>query len=258
MIEFGFHRYQDIFGAQLEGFDVDDMVDALFGIEDRIDLFNEFGIGAFAQEQGTGLIAHETGHHAEDESDDNRSDAVEDQYTGDMLEEDEQQGNGKTGYCGKVFEEDDDEFGFFRFSQVGENAGIAAFAVDFPGGFIESGPFGGDGEDENAEGVGNVFYGHGVCEFMDAFVDGESGAGGKEDDGDDEGPEIEFAGKTERVEAVGFAFAPFDSDEQQYLVQGIGGRVDGFGDHGGGMGNNGDDEFEQGDKYVCQQCGNDD
>jgi len=162
VIEFGFHRYQDIFGAQLEGFDMDDMVDALFGIEDRIDLFNEPGIRALAQEQGADLVSHEYGHGAEDEPDDNGSDAVEDQDTGDMLKEDEQQGDGKAGYCGEVFEENDDEFGFFCFSQVGEDTGFAALAVDFLGRFIESGPFGGDGEDEYGEGVGNVFYGRGV------------------------------------------------------------------------------------------------
>jgi len=93
---------------------------------------------------------------------------------------------------------------------------------------------------------------------MDAFVYGEGGAGGKEYDGDDEGPEIEFTCETEGVEAVGFAFAPFDTDEQQYLVKGIGGRVDGFGDHGGGTGDKSDDEFDQGDKCVRQQCGKDD
>lgn len=141
---------------------MDDMVDALFGVEDGGYLFDQFGIGAFAQEQGTGLVSHEYGHGAEDEPDDNGSDAVEDQDTGDMLKENEQQGDGKAGYCGEVFEEDDDEFGFFCFSQVGEDAGFAAFAVDFLGRFIESGPFGGDGEDEYGESVGNIFYGRGV------------------------------------------------------------------------------------------------
>lgn len=70
-------------------------------------------------------------------------------------------------------------------------------------------------------------------EFVDAFVDGKNSACGKEDYGYDKGPEVEFAGETEGVEAVGFALALPDAHQQEDLIQGIGEGMDGFGQHGG-------------------------
>ena len=73
-----------------------------------------------------------------------------------------------------------------------------------------------------------VFGRRQVEEVLDAFVDGDAGAEGEDENGDDETPEVDFLAVAEGVVLVGGLLCLTQAEEEQCLVAGVDDGVDGF------------------------------
>ena len=231
--------------------------DALLFQQQQADLAQQRRVGAFADEQRLGLVAHEQRRDGQQHADQDRGQAVEEQDAGEMLEQQGGHGDGQADEGGGVLEEDHHQLGFFRLVQVGDQPGLPALDVDLLEGHAQGDGLGDDGDAQDQQGDRQVGHRGRVAQLVHPLVDGEDGAAGEQDDGHDEGPEIGLAGKAEGVKLVGLLGGLLDADEQQHLVQGVGGGVDGLGQHGRRGGEQGHDELDQGDEQVGAESGHD-
>lgn len=92
-----------------------------------------------------------------------------------------------------------------------------------------------------------------MAEMADPLEDGDAAADGEDEEGDDEGPEIEFLAIAKGAFGIGGFLAEADAEEEQELVGGIYQGMDTFGKHGGATGKGTGDEFDDGDEQVCGQ-----
>lgn len=92
--------------------------------------------------------------------------------------------------------------------------------------------------------------GLGMLELVDALVDREGAAAEEDQQGHQEGVEIDFAAVAERETGIRRLLRPLQPDEQQDLVGGVDHRVDALGQHGARAGEEGADELRHGDRQV--------
>lgn len=97
----------------------------------------------------------------------------------------------------------------------------------------------------------------GVVPLVIGLVECEEATDREEDDGDDEGVDVAVAPVAEGVLFAGLAGGGAATDKQKDLVAGIGHGVDGFGEHGGGAGEQVGGELEHGDAEVRDERGDD-
>jgi len=85
------------------------------------------------------------------------------------------------------------------------------------------------------------------------LIDRKEAAHAEEDQGDDEGPEIDLLAITEGVFDIAFFLRRLQPPEEQPLVAAVGVGVDRFSEHGAGAGHYRRDGFGDGDAEVGQQ-----
>ncbi len=108
--------------------------------------------------------------------------------------------------------------------------------------------------DEIDEGIADRV---GVQQFLDALVDGDARADGEDQDGDDEGPEIQLHSVAEGMAFVGLMRRQFHAIEQKALIAGVDQGVNALRQHRGGAGIDRDGEFGDGDQRIAGKCGED-
>jgi hypothetical protein len=94
-------------------------------------------------------------------------------------------------------------------------------------------------------------------EVVVAFVKGNAGADGEDEDGYDKTPEIDFLAVAERKTLVGGLIGPPQSIEKENLVARVDEGVDPLGKHSGTPGGEGGSELRQGNERISRQGGED-
>jgi hypothetical protein len=94
-------------------------------------------------------------------------------------------------------------------------------------------------------------------EVVVAFVKGNSGADGEDEDGYDKTPEIDLLAVAEGKTLVGGLIGPAQSIEKENLVASVDEGVNPLGKHGGTPGGESGSELRQGNERISRQGGED-
>jgi hypothetical protein len=89
--------------------------------------------------------------------------------------------------------------------------------------------------------------------MLHPFVNGDSGAYGKDQNGDDEAPKVDFPPMAEGELLVGGLLGSTKTVEEQDLVACVHDRVDSLGEHGRASRDSSGDEFGQGNEAVTDK-----
>ncbi len=98
-----------------------------------------------------------------------------------------------------------------------------------------------------------IHHGMGRSDSVDPLEDREPRAEAEDQDGDDEGPEIELQPVAEGMLGRGGARRAAEAMEKKKLVAGIHGGVDRLAHHGGTAGEGGRGEFGHGDRRIARE-----
>ena len=251
-------RDQDLVGTDMHGPKIQNRRDGRFA-HDRAGNRIDVGItGRFPDEQSFGFDRQHDGDDDQQNSDGDGTDGVPTWFVGVVSQHHSAEREDQSGFGADVFEKNHREFGLFRCANESHpgHAGWFDMSRLFDGG-AQGKRLQGDGNQQDRDGDRQFFGFVGMRELLDSLVQGEESTHGKENESDDEGPEVSLSSVTELELAIGPLFGALRAENEQCLVAGVGQRVAGFGEKSGGTCQSEADELRDSDTQVGEERRND-
>jgi hypothetical protein len=219
------------------------------------DVRDQLGVRRLADQQALGLARQQNRHQAQDQADDHRGHPVQSRIIEMVAGPHPHRRHDQADQGGAVLEQHH-EVGRILGSLDGlPDAQLAATGVELLDRHRPRPPFQQDGDTQHDVVDRRVMQRLGLLDVVPALIDRHPRPQGKDQQGDDKGPEIEFAPIAEGIGRIRRAFGPVLAMQEQHLIAAVDQRVHPLGQHGRRAGDRGGDKLGDGNAEIGEQGG---
>ena len=245
----------DLLRSQMDGPQAGDAAHGRIVLDDPADRTGDFRRGGLADQQALALAGQEDRRCRKQKADADRGDAVERGHGEILRRRNTGCRDDDTDQRGAVLQKHDEGRRVLAAYERVPETGFPLDLAEIAEGDKPARPFEHKGEAEHDVVDRRIGAGIGRDHMLDALIEGEPGAERKDQHGDDEAPEIQFAPMAEGMLAVRRLLRPVLAVKQEQFVAGVDEGMEALAEHRRAAGKQRGGEFGDGDEEIADEGG---